>query len=70
MLFPLSSPFLLPGSILVGKVGAPLIAASILLLAVSIFLLFQFVAKVFETLILHNGNKIKIKELIKISKTV
>ncbi|MDD3174010.1 MAG: ABC transporter permease [Herbinix sp.] len=69
-LFPLSSPFILPGAILVGKVSIPLVAASLALLLIFIVLLFKFVAKIFETLILHNGNKIKIKELIKLSKTV
>jgi ABC-2 type transport system permease protein len=69
-LFPLSSPFILPGSILIGKAGLPIVAGSIVLQAIFIILLFKFVAKVYETLILHNGNTIKIKELIKISKTV
>ncbi len=67
-LFPLSSPFLVPGAILVGKISLPLAAASFALLIVFNILLFMFVAKVFETLILHNGNKIKVKELIKLSK--
>lgn len=69
-LFPLSSPFILPGSILIGKVGAPMIAAAIVLQIVFIILLFQFVAKVFETLILHTGNRFKIKDVIKLFKTV
>ncbi len=69
-LFPLSSPFILPGAILVGKVSALLILSSIVLQLFFIVVLFQFVAKVFETLILHNGNTIKPKELFKLSKTV
>lgn len=69
-LFPLSSPFILPGAILIGKASLPLAAASIVLQVIFIMLLFKFVAKVYETLILHNGNKIKIKDLIKLSKTV
>lgn len=69
-LFPLSSPFILPGAILIGKVSLSMIAVAILLQIIFISLLFKFVAKVYETLILHYGNKIKIKELIKISKTV
>lgn len=67
-LFPLSSPFILPGAILIGKVSVPLIAASIAMLIVFNILLSKFVAKIFETLILHNGNTIKPKELIKIFK--
>lgn len=69
-LFPLSSPFILPGAILIGKVGFPTAAAAIALQVVFIILLFNFVAKVYETLILHNGNTIKLKELIKLSKAV
>ncbi len=70
LLFPLSSPFILPGAIIVGKVTAPIIAAAIALQIIFILLLFKFVAAVYETLILHNGNTIKIKELLKISKLV
>ncbi|MDF2514246.1 MAG: ABC-type Na+ efflux pump permease component-like protein, partial [Herbinix sp.] len=70
LLFPLSSPFILPGAIIIGKVSAPIIAAAIALQIVFILLLFKFVAAVYETLILHNGNTIKIKELMKISKLV
>ena len=70
LLFPLSSPFILPGAILIGKASLPIAAAAIVLQVIFIIILFRFVAKVYETLILHNGNKIKIKELIKLSKTV
>lgn len=69
-LFPLSSPFLLPGAILIGKASLLIAAGAIVLQVFFIILLFKFVAKVYETLILHNGNKIKIKELIKLSKTL
>ena len=69
-LFPLSSPYILPGAILIGKASLPIVATSIALQLVFIILLFRFVAKVYETLILHNGNAIKIKDLFKISKTV
>ncbi len=67
-LFPLSSPFLVPGALLVGKVSLPIAAASFALLIVSNILLLKFVAKVFETLILHTDNKIKIKDLVKLSR--
>lgn len=69
-LFPLSSPFILPGAILIGKATLPLVCIAIVLELIFIILLFRFVAKVYETLILHNGNKIKVKELIHLSKTV
>lgn len=69
-LFPLSAPFILPGAIILGKASLPLVLGAILLQILFILLLFRFVAKVYETLILHNGNKIKVSELLKISKTV
>jgi len=69
-LFPLSSPFLLPGAILIGKTSILIAAAAIVMQVLFIVLLFKFVAKVYETLILHNGSKIKIKQLIKLSKSV
>jgi ABC-2 type transport system permease protein len=68
-LFPLSSAFVLPGAILIGKASIPLVIGAIALQVIFILLLFQFVSKVYETLILHNGNKIKLKDLFKISKT-
>lgn len=67
-LFPLSSPFVLPGAILVGKASLPIIGIAIVLEVVIIVLLFRFVARVYETLILHNGNTIKLKQLFQISK--
>ena len=71
--FPSYSPYLhlyTTRAILIGKASLPIVATSIALQLVFIILLFRFVAKVYETLILHNGNAIKIKDLFKISKTV
>ncbi len=70
LLFPLSSPFVMPGAILVGKASLVMAGIAIVLQAVFIILLMRFVAKIYETLILHNGNKIKLKDLVKLSKTV
>ena len=67
-LFPLSSPFVLPGAILIGKASLPIIGIAFVLEIVFIVLLFRFVAKVYETLILHNGNTIKLKQLFQLSK--
>lgn len=68
-LFPLSSPFVLPGAILIGKASIGIVAIAITLQIIFIVLLVLFVSKVFETLILHNGTRIKINDLFKISKT-
>jgi ABC-2 type transport system permease protein len=70
LLFPLSSPFLLPGAILVGKTSMGVVAIAVALQLVFTILLFKFAAKIYEALILHNGNTIKPKDLFKLSKTV
>lgn len=70
LLFPLSSPFLLPGAILVGKTSMAVVAIAVALQLVFTILLFMFAAKIYEALILHNGNTIKPKDLFKLSKTV
>ncbi|WP_084558559.1 ABC transporter permease [Anaerocolumna xylanovorans] len=67
-LFPLSSPFLLPGAILVGKASLFIAAAAIILQMLLNVLLFNFVASIYETLILHNGNRIRLKDLFKLNK--
>lgn len=69
-LCPLSSPFILPAAILIGKASITVVAIAIILQLLFILLLFNFVAKVFETLILHNGTRIKLNDLFKISKIV
>lgn len=65
MLFPLSSPFLMPGAILIGKAEVWIIVASFALILVLIALLFAFVARVYEALIVYNGNRIGLKQLFK-----
>lgn len=67
-LFPLSSPYILPGAILAGKVTLPFILGAVALELIAVIILFLFVARVYEILILHSGNPVKIKELIKLSK--
>jgi len=41
---------------------------SVLILIISVIVMFAFVAKVYESLILHNGNRIRMKELMTIFK--
>jgi ABC-2 type transport system permease protein len=70
LLFPLSAPYILPGAILIGKVSLPMAAGAIGLQIIFIILLLRFVAKVYETLILHNGSTVSIKALLKLSKSL
>lgn len=63
LIFPISSAFLLPGALLIGKANAVIAVIAMVVLVISIVLMFQFVAKVYESLILHNGSRIKMKEV-------
>ena len=63
-----NNAFVLPGALLVGRAEPWIAVLSIVILLVSVVLLFRFVAKVYETLILHNGKRIKMKELFAISR--
>lgn len=68
LIFPLSSSFLLPGALLVGKADAAIALVAVAVLLLSIVLMFLFVARVYETLILHTGTRIKMKEVLAIAK--
>ncbi|MBP3576503.1 MAG: ABC transporter permease [Lachnospiraceae bacterium] len=68
LIFPLSSSFLLPAALLVGKADFWIALIAIVVLALSIVLMFKFVAKVYEGLILHNGSRLKFKEVLAIAK--
>lgn len=70
VLFPLSAPFLLPGVLLIGSISWPLGICAILLLLVVDLLLLYFVATIYELLITHNGNRIRIGELLGIYKSL
>lgn len=68
LICPISSPFILPGAILIGRAEIWMIIVAIALLALLIVFLFAFVSRVYEALIVYNGNKVGIKQLIKMSK--
>lgn len=65
--FPLSSPFALPSALMLGtiSIGEVLIATAIL--AVFVVLVAILVAKIYEMIILHNGNRIKFGDMIKMA---
>lgn len=65
--FPISSPFALPSAVMLGtldKVGALI---SIAVLAAFVVLIAVLVSKVYEAIILHNGNRIKFGDIIKMA---
>lgn len=62
--FPLSSPFALPSALLLGHLSTLEVVIAIAILAVFTALVAVLVAKVYEMIILHNGNLLKFKDII------
>lgn len=69
LIFPVSSAFLLPAALLVGKADLWIALIAIAVLLLSIVLMFKFVAKVYEGLILHNGARLKFKDVMALAKS-
>lgn len=67
--FPLSAPFITPFFIVSGEVSILTGVIILLIQLITLALLALFVAKVFETLILYNGAKLKLKDLIGFART-
>ncbi len=65
-LLPLSSPFITPAYLLLEKMPLWLGAVALVIFVVALIGLFMFSANVYETLIYHNGDKIKVKDLIRL----
>lgn len=64
---PISSPFALPSGILMGQVGTAQAILAIGVLAAFVVLFALIVARVYETLILHNGERMKFLKIIKMA---
>ncbi|MGN0687165.1 MAG: ABC transporter permease [Oscillospiraceae bacterium] len=65
--FPLSSPFALPSALLLGTISVTQVLIATLVLAAFVVLIAVLVAKVYEMIILHNGNRIKFADMIKMA---
>lgn len=65
--FPLSSPFALPSALLLGTMDIVQVIIAVLILAVFVVLVAVLVAKVYEAIILHNGNRIKFGDMIRMA---
>lgn len=64
---PASSPFALPSAMLLGTLSPLMSALAVLVLAVFVVLLAIVVGKVYEAIILHNGNRIKMGDIFKMA---
>lgn len=62
--FPLSSPFALPSALLLGHLSMVQVFIAVGILALFTALVAVLVAKVYEMIILHNGNLLKFKDII------
>lgn len=67
-LCPLTSVFIVPAYVLLGKISVVITLTSIVIMAVCIWLLMVFVSGIYEYLIYYNGSPLKFKDLIGIFK--
>jgi len=65
---PISSPFALPAAIISGEMTTTDALIAVGILAVLCVLMLMFVAKVYEAIILHTGNRIKLGTMFKLAK--
>ncbi|MBP1563922.1 MAG: ABC transporter permease [Oscillospiraceae bacterium] len=66
--FPISSPFSLPSAIILGQFDAVQGAVAVAILAVFTVLVAMLVSKVYEAIILHNGSRLKVGDILKLAK--
>lgn len=67
-LCPISSPFALPTMIIMDKISIGMAFASILILVVTIVIVLLFAARIYSSIVLHTGNRLRIKDLFSIYK--
>lgn len=67
-MLPVSTPFIVPAYLLLGKIGLLEAFIGIVILAAFTALLFAFTAKVYESLIFYNGKVMKVGDIIQIAK--
>lgn len=65
--FPLSSPFALPSAIMLGTLNMWQSLLAVAILAAATVLVAIVVSKVYEAIILHNGNRIKFGDILKMA---
>lgn len=68
LIFPLTSPMLLPGAVMIGKAPLLMTLGSIALLIVVAILIQKLVATIYEAIIVMNGNTISFKQMLAIYK--
>lgn len=66
--FPVSSPFSIPGAIILGQLDTVQSAIAVGILAVFTVLVAMLVSRVYEAIVLHNGSRLKIGDILKMAK--
>ena len=67
-LFPLVSVFVLPGAMMIGKVKLLMVLIAVVLQFVTALFVLWFVSRVYENVIVTNGNPLSVGDMIKIAK--
>lgn len=65
--FPVSSPFSIPGAVVLGQLDTVQSAIAVGILAVFTVLVAMLVSKVYEAIILHSGSRLKIGDILKMA---
>lgn len=66
--FPISSPFSLPSAVILGQLDTLQSAIAVAILAVFTVLVSLLVSKVYEAIVLHNGSRLKVGDILKMAK--
>lgn len=66
---PISSPFALPSAVLLNQMSVVEAIISVLILLASVIIMLMVVAKVYEAIILHNGNRLKLSDMFAMAKS-
>ena len=66
--FPISSPFSLPSAVILGQLDTLQSVIAVAILAVFTVLVAVLVSKVYEAIILHNGSRLKMGDILKMAK--
>ena len=66
---PISSPFSIPSALLTGAIDIPQALLAVLVLCVFVVLMALLVARVYEQIILHTGNRLKLGDILGLVKS-
>lgn len=65
---PISSPFILPSDYMLGKIDIGTAMLSLLVLLAAVVVMAMIVAKVYEHIVLHTGNRLTLKDMLNMAK--